>query len=96
MKRSHVFIAILICFMFIAAIVALFLVEPKAGAKEPLLLLIGSLSAAFGAVVNFWFGSSSGSARKDELLANSTPTPLVVGQSSITESKTSTTTESKP
>ena len=73
MKRSHVFIGVLICLMFIAAIVGLFLVEPKAGAKEPLLLLIGSLSAAFGGVVNFWFGSSSGSAHKDELLANSTP-----------------------
>ena len=69
MKPSHVFIGILICAMFLAAVIALFLVEPKAGAKEPLLLLIGSLSAAFGAVVNFWFGSSSGSARKDELLA---------------------------
>ena len=73
MKPSHVFIGVLICIMFIAAIVALFLVEPKPGAKEPLLILIGSLAAAFGGVVNFWFGSSSGSARKDELLANSTP-----------------------
>lgn len=73
MKRSHVFIGVLICLMFISAIVALFLVEPKPGAKEPLLLLIGSLSAAFGAVVNWWFGSSSGSARKDELIANSAP-----------------------
>ena len=73
MKPSHVFIGVLICVMFIAAIIALFLIEPKMGAREPLLLLIGSLSAAFGAVVNFWFGSSSGSARKDELLANSTP-----------------------
>lgn len=73
MKRSHVFIGVLICLMFIAAIVALFLRAPPAEAMQPLLLLIGSLAAAFGAVVNFWFGSSSGSARKDELLANSTP-----------------------
>ena len=51
--------------MFTSAIIALFLVEPPPGAKEPLLLLIGSLSAAFGAVVTFWFGSSSGSAGKD-------------------------------
>lgn len=65
MKRSHVFLGVLICAMFIVAIVALFMVEPKPGAKEPLLLLIGSLSAAFGAVVNWWFGSSSGSAGKD-------------------------------
>lgn len=68
MKRSHVFIGVLICLMFVAAIVALFMLEPKAGAKEPLLLLIGSLAAAFGAVVNFWFGSSSGSQSKDDTI----------------------------
>lgn len=73
MKRSHVFIGVLICLMFIGAIVGLFLVEPPTSAREPLLLLIGSLSTSFGTVVAFWFGSSSGSARKDELLANSTP-----------------------
>jgi hypothetical protein len=64
-RRSHVFLGVLICLMFISAIVALFFVEPPPGAKEPLLLLIGSLSAAFGAVVTFWFGSSSGSHGKD-------------------------------
>ena len=69
MKKSHVFMGVLICAMFIAAVVALFLVEPKAGAREPLLLLIGSLSAAFGAVVTFWFGSSASSARKDDIIA---------------------------
>lgn len=61
--------------MFIAAIVALFLIEPPAGAREPLLILIGSLSAAFGATVNYWFGSTTSSARKDELLAQSMPIP---------------------
>jgi hypothetical protein len=34
---------------------------------------IGSLAAAFGAVVQYWFGSSSGSAHKNELLAASVP-----------------------
>ena len=75
MKRSHVFIGCLICLMFICAIVALFMIEPPVGAREPLLILIGSLSAAFGATVNYWFGSNSGSARKDELLAQSVPAP---------------------
>lgn len=69
MKRSHVFLACIICSMFIAAILALFLVEPPTGGREALLILIGALAAAFGAVVNFWFGSSAGSARKSELLA---------------------------
>jgi hypothetical protein len=40
-------------------------VEPS----EPLLIMLGALGAAFGAVVNFWLGSNSTSARKTELLA---------------------------
>lgn len=69
MKRSHVFLAFLVCIMFIAAIVALFLIEPPDKSREPLFILIGSLSSAFGGVVAFFFGSSSGSAQKNELLA---------------------------
>jgi hypothetical protein len=37
---------------------------------EPLLIMLGALGAAFGAVVNFWLGSSNGSQRKDEALAS--------------------------
>jgi membrane protein DedA with SNARE-associated domain len=55
--------------MFMAITVGLFVYEPPEKAREPLLILVGSLSAAFGAVVNYWFGSSSGSAHKSELLA---------------------------
>lgn len=69
MKRSHVWIAVVICAMFAAMMIALFRFEPPSGAREALLIFAGSLASAFGAVVNYWFGSSSGSARKDELLA---------------------------
>jgi hypothetical protein len=58
--------------MFIAAIVALFIAEPPTSAREPLFLLLGSLSSAFGAVVSYWFGSSSGSAAKSEMIAKLT------------------------
>lgn len=37
---------------------------------EPLLIMLGALGAAFGAVVNFWLGSSAGSQRKSELLGS--------------------------
>lgn len=37
--------------------------------SEPLLIMLGALSAAFGAVVNFWLGSSNGSAEKTRMLA---------------------------
>jgi gas vesicle protein len=36
---------------------------------EPLLIMLGALGAAFGAVVNFWLGSSHGSQVKSEMLA---------------------------
>jgi hypothetical protein len=38
--------------------------------NQALLLLLGSLSMAFGAVISYYFGSSAGSDRKTELLAN--------------------------
>ncbi len=41
--------------------------------SEPLLVMLGSLGTAWVAVVNFWFGSSHGSQKKDEFLANSVP-----------------------
>ncbi len=69
MKRSHVWIGVLICAMFVAVIVALFTREPPARAMEPLLILVGSLAAAFGAVVQFFFGTSASSAEKTALLA---------------------------
>jgi len=75
MKRSHVFLAVLICAMFIAVIAALFLYEPPDKAREPLLILVGSLGAAFGAVVQYFFGSSSSSAQKNDLLSRMAPPP---------------------
>lgn len=41
--------------------------------QQALLILLGSLSAGFGAVLNFFFGSSRGSQNKDLIIATSTP-----------------------
>lgn len=68
MKPSLLFFGFLICAMFAAAILGLFYVEPPPSAREPLLILVGSLAAAFGGVVNYLFGSSAGSARKTDAL----------------------------
>ena len=45
----------------------------KPNDNNALLILLGSLGTSWGAIVNFYFGSSAGSARKDELLAQSAP-----------------------
>jgi hypothetical protein len=37
------------------------------------LILVGALAAAFGAVWQYYFGSSASSARKDELIARAPP-----------------------
>ena len=43
--------------------------------QQSLLILLGALSAGFGAVLNFYFGSSNGSQNKDILLANAPSQP---------------------
>jgi len=41
--------------------------------SAPLMIMLGSLAAAFGGVINFWLGSNKGSDRTKELLAQSQP-----------------------
>ena len=44
---------------------------PNAAIGEPLAILLGSIATAFGAVVNYYLGSSSSSAQKTAMLAKS-------------------------
>lgn len=46
----------------------------KAEDNQAMLIMLGALGAGFGAVINFWLGSSSDSGRKTELLAQA-PAP---------------------
>jgi len=41
--------------------------------NEALLLLLGALQTAWGGIIAFYFGSSSGSQQKDKMIYNSTP-----------------------
>jgi len=45
---------------------------PTSG-NEALLLLLGALQTAWGGIIAFYFGSSSGSQKKDAMIYNSTP-----------------------
>lgn len=66
-------LAIIIVSGFFAILVAMMYGWLKVSDQQALLILLGALSAGFGAVLNFYFGSSHGSQNKDTLLANSTP-----------------------
>ena len=51
----------------------LFIVIGKPDMRDAMLILVGQLSGCLGAVVAYYFGSSKGSAQKNELLAKSIP-----------------------
>ena len=69
-SRIPGFLAILITVGFFGILVGMLLGELKAsGNTEALLIMLGALGAAWGAVVNFYYGSSRGSEAKNEILA---------------------------
>jgi hypothetical protein len=45
----------------------------KVSDSQALMLMLGSLSTAWGVVMAFWFGTTSDSGRKTELLAKAQP-----------------------
>jgi membrane protein YqaA with SNARE-associated domain len=53
---------------FFAVIWIVVTMQSHSSMRDALLIMVGALGAAFGSVVNYYFGSSSGSARKDEFL----------------------------
>ncbi len=53
----------------------MFAPDIKQGMRDALLMMAGTLSTGFGVVLSYYFGSSSGSARKDALLVNPRPEP---------------------
>lgn len=67
-------LAIIIVTGFFSILVSMMLGYLQVNDQQALLILLGALSAGFGAVLNFYFGSSNGSQSKDIMLANSTPT----------------------
>jgi ABC-type Mn2+/Zn2+ transport system permease subunit len=69
------FIAIIILTGFFGCIYLVMKHDVNQSMRDALLILIGSLGAAFGAVVNYYFGSSKGSADKNKLLADKDTTP---------------------
>jgi hypothetical protein len=52
------------------AILMLWMVRPPGSTDQVIVMLVGSLSTAFGAVVSYWLGSSAGSKGKDQTLGS--------------------------
>jgi hypothetical protein len=72
---SQVILASLVVIGFFGCLLAL-LVNPNTLSdlnREPAMLMIGALIAAFSGLMGYFFGSSAGSARKTNLLAKAEP-----------------------
>lgn len=65
-------LAVIIVLGFFGILTAMLLGVLRVSDQQALLILLGSLSAGFGAVLNFFFGSSRSSQNKDVMLSNST------------------------
>lgn len=66
-KYIQAFLAVMITVGFFAVIVGLFLAGSiNASVKDILLVMLGALLASWKEVTGYFFGSSSGSAKKDE------------------------------
>lgn len=72
-SRVPAILAIVVTVGFFGVLAAMLLNLWRPSDNNALLILLGSLGTSWGAIVNFYFGSSAGSARKDELLAQATP-----------------------
>lgn len=68
-SRTPHILAIIVTVGFFGILIGMMGGWLKPSENQALLILLGALSAAFGAVINFFYGSSAGSQAKDALLA---------------------------
>lgn len=71
--RGQTAMALLAALVVIGFLGALWIALGQEKVSEPALLLLGGLGSAFGAVINYYFGSSLGSAVKTTLLKTTLP-----------------------
>ena len=71
--RGQTAVATLAVLVVVGFLGALWIALGLEKVSEPALLLLGGLGSAFGAVINYYFGSSLGSAVKTTLLKTTLP-----------------------
>jgi len=69
LAKLAVSIAVTIGFVSCILVLMLVKIDFSSGAEKAFLILIGILATSFGQVVNYWLGSSAGSAAKSDQLA---------------------------
>ena len=75
LTRSQVpaILSVLITLGFFGILIGMLAGVLQASENQALLIMLGALGAAWGAVVNYYFGSSADSGRKTELLSQAQP-----------------------
>lgn len=76
-------LAILITLGFFGILIGMMTQTLKTDNNQALFIMLGALGAAWGGVVNYYFGSSAGSARKDELAAGAQPEAATIKPSKL-------------
>lgn len=75
-------VSALVTFGFFGVLV-LYLYRPIGSDNQVVTMLVGTMATAFGAVVQYWLGSSAGSKGKDTLLAQLSTTSTVTAAGTI-------------
>lgn len=81
-------LAVLITLGFFGALALVYLIPaPDGVARDAVLILIGALGARWGTVIDWHFGSSSGSAQKNAALVAEPPTVHTVTPATLVPRK---------
>ena len=66
--KTPTILAGVVCFGFFGTLIGLLLYGLPPRGQDAVLILLGALSAAFTAIVNYYYGSSSGSKAKEQII----------------------------
>ena len=83
-RGASAVIAILVVLAFMGMLVMLFMHAIPDANKSAFDIALGLIGTLVAAIVNYWFGSSSGSAAKDKTISTALATAAPIVQSTVT------------